>query len=89
MSFGAEYLAETEWERNQQMEMLERLYERALNDCMQRIWRTKDGSIMSVSEMTESHIQNCINMLERNNHPYKGHYIAMFKNELSERRTDG
>ena len=89
MSLGAECLANTEWERDQQIKRLEELYFRVLNDCMQRIWRTKDGRIMSVSEMTENHIQNFINRLERNDHPYKGHYIEMFEKELEERRTDG
>lgn len=34
---------------------------------MKRIWRTRDGTKIKIKDMTTSHIQNCINLLERAN----------------------
>lgn len=28
-------------------------------------WKTKDGSILNLTDMKSTHIQNCINMIER------------------------
>lgn len=30
-----------------------------------KTWTTKEGEVLNVSEMSSSHIQNCVNMLER------------------------
>lgn len=30
-------------------------------------WKTKDGTVMKVSAMTDSHLRNTINMLKENN----------------------
>lgn len=89
MSIGSDYLAETEYEREQAIKKAEELYFKSLEMAMQRIWITKDGNVLFVGEMDTSHIKNCINMLERNNHPGKVPLIGMFLKELSDRGEQG
>ena len=33
-------------------------------------WKTKDGAVLNISDMETSHIQNCINMLDRSLNEY-------------------
>ena len=47
------------------------------------IWITKDGEHMPIADMSTSHINNTINMLERNNDDYD--YIPIFKRVLKNR----
>lgn len=46
-------------------------------------WTTKDGTEIPISEMTTSHIKNCIRML--NNVENADGWIEVFKKELSRR----
>lgn len=87
MSYGRECEAEYAYEIEQAQSRWELVCERVQNLIVHRMWCCKDGRLMSVEDMTTSHIQNCINMLERNNNPFKKDYIQMFNNEL-ERRQD-
>ena len=51
-----------------------------------RIWVTNDGLYINVKDMSTTHIENCINMLERSN--ICGDYdddIDILKKELSKR----
>lgn len=85
MSYGCELLAETEYERDKEIERWEELSIRAHNNASHGLWITKDGRYLHVSEMDTSHIRNCMRMLERNDSPFKDVYIPMFEKELAER----
>lgn len=60
-------------------------------------WETKDGEKIAVKDMSESHIKNCIRMLEKEinpevefddelNYPYNA-WLNVFRDELEERRN--
>lgn len=51
------------------------------------IWTMRDGSTIKVRHMKSSHIQNCINMLHKSNHPLKNGWIDVFKEELEGRKN--
>lgn len=40
-------------------------------------WKTKDGQVLRLSEMSESHIRNCIAMLERTLEKDPGEQVYM------------
>lgn len=85
MSYGSEYIAEYEYERDQAIARWEEMSIRAHNNASHGLWITKDGRYLHVSEMETSHIKNCIRMLERYDSPLKDAYIPMFEKELKER----
>ena len=85
MGYGIECLAETEYEREKEIERWEAMSIQAHINASHGLWITKDGRYLNVSEMEISHIQNCIRMLERNDSPFKDIYIPMFKKELEKR----
>ena len=85
MGYGIEYLAETEHEREKEMERCETLSIQARMNASHGLWITKDGRHLNVSEMETNHIQNCMRMLERYDSPFKDIYIPMFKKELKKR----
>ncbi len=85
MGYGTEYLAETEYEREKEIERWETMSIQAHINASHGMWITKDGRYLNVSEMEISHIQNCIRMLERYDSPFKDIYIPMFKKELKKR----
>ena len=64
------------------------LYLRAEQRAAEGLWETRDGQTLKVTDMTTSHIQNCLRMLKRGNSPYADPFIMMFEKEL-ERRNDG
>ena len=47
-------------------------------------WETKDGNDILVKEMKQSHIENCIKMLSKNN--VKSEWINIFNKELKIRK---
>ena len=54
------------------------------------IWRTKDGTDLKISDMTTSHIKNCINFIEKRVEEgvsLYASYIPLFKEELEKREA--
>lgn len=86
MSMGSEYLAEFEYERDEEIKRMESLYIQASLEASRGIWRTKDGKVLSVHEMETSHIRNCMKMLHRNHSPFEEVYAEIFETELAERK---
>lgn len=85
MSFGGEYIAEYEYERDQAIAKWEEMSLQAFTNASHGLWITKDGRYLHVTEMETTHIQNCIRMLRRYDSPFKDAYISMFEKELKER----
>lgn len=81
MSYGREIIEE--WYIDAAIAQLE--MERKVENG---IWTQRDGTEISLKDMTDTHIQNCINMLERKQ--YKSDivyaWIKRFKEELVSRR---
>ena len=79
MSLGQEWCAENEG-------VLEEVYRRAEKQAETKVWRTKDGRELNVSEMSERHIKNTINYIRRND-PVDVMYpwIKVFEEELKRR----
>lgn len=51
-------------------------------------WETKDGHLMALSEMTDSHIHNCIAMIERSikaGTPWRVEALPYLRMELRDR----
>ena len=51
-------------------------------------WETKDGHLMGLSEMTDSHISNCIAMIERSikaGTPWREKALPYLRAELRDR----
>lgn len=63
------------------------LYFRAVQEAREGNWTMRDGTTIHVTKMTDSHIRNCIAMLERNWSPFAEPFLVMFKKE-QERRTN-
>lgn len=78
MSYGAEIATEQMIER-------ELLYVRAEQRAFDGLWETREGKTLKVTDMTTSHIQNCLRMLKRGNSPYADPFIGMFEKELERR----
>ena len=49
-------------------------------------WTKKDGSVINVRSMTDSHIRNCINMLNRKDDEFAHMWVSRFEEELDFRR---
>ena len=79
MSYGEEIATE-------QMIAGELAYIRSEQRAADGLWETRDGQTLKVTDMTTSHIQNCLRMLKRGNSRYADPFIGMFEKEL-ERRT--
>ena len=79
MSYGKELETEITIEH-------ELVYARAASMTEKGIWETKDGQKLSVRDMTDSHIANCLAMLKRGRSPYADPFIVMFENEKKRRR---
>lgn len=76
-------------EYTEEMEIeFEVLYWQAVQEAKSRTWTMKNGEKIHVTKMSDSHIRNCIAMLERNWSPIAEPFIGMFKKE-QKRRRDG
>jgi hypothetical protein len=51
------------------------------------VWQTKDGELIPVSKMKDTHITNCVNLLKRRIED-ANFWIASFEDELKEREMD-
>ena len=80
MSMGLEWISDHAWELYNEMKYdIEEEAERG-------VWTTKDGREIPVEEMTTSHIQNTIALLERNNcDDMYTPWITVFHKELQRR----
>lgn len=63
------------------------IYE-AEKDIRNNIWIAKDGTKYSISEMTTSHIKNCIRMIQRSNYHWRPEYIEPLTQELKRREQN-
>ena len=90
MSMGQEILDEYAYERDASIKHFE-ARQCALSASLKKsVWVTKDGEKLSIQKMSESHIKNCINMLDKitdkNEWAHaERDYIQAFKNELDRR----
>ena len=57
-------------------------------DLRNSIWIAKDGTKYSISEMTTSHIKNCIRMIQRSNYRWRPEYIEPLTQELKRREQN-
>ena len=64
------------------------LYWRAIQEAKSRYWTMKNGEKIHVTKMSDSHIKNCIEMLERNESPFAEPFITMFKKEQERRANE-
>ena len=61
------------------------------NDCIEEViirlpaWRTREGKLIPIKDMTSSHIINCIRMIERSGNTWRPQYLNILKEELSKR----
>ena len=51
------------------------------------MWRQRDGSTISIHDMTEPHIHNCLRMVMRTNP--ESHWVNVFSVELERRGCVG
>lgn len=65
MSFGREWISDHIYELEQSQKIFELVQARAKIESSKNIWTTKDGKKINISEMDESHILNCINVLKK------------------------
>lgn len=63
---------------------LEALYETKEN-TRNDIWVAKDGTKYLISEMTTSHIKNCIRMIQRSKYRWRPEYLELLVQELKRR----
>ena len=80
MSYGREAAVEREIER-------ELVYAHAVSEAEKGLWTMRGGKKIHVSEMTDSHISNCLAMLKRGCSPYADPFICMFEAEQRKRGT--
>ena len=67
--------------------VLDAIYE-AEEDLRNGIWVAKDGTKYSISEMTTSHIKNCIRMIQRSNYRWRPEYLEPLTQELKRREQN-
>jgi hypothetical protein len=53
------------------------------------IWRTKDGRLIPVNQMSESHLRNSINLILRSGGRWRGDQLNGLLIELEIRRITG
>lgn len=54
-------------------------------------WETKNGTLMELSEMTDSHIKNCVALIEKSikaGSPWRQEALSYLKAELIDRNRD-
>lgn len=49
-------------------------------------WRTKDGTLIAIKDMSISHIRNCIQMIYRSKGTWRAQYLEPLKDELYRRQ---
>lgn len=75
-------------EYTEEMEIeFEVLYWQAVQEAKSRTWTMKNGEKIHVTKMSDSHIRNCIAMLERNGSPFAEPFVCMFRAEQERRRS--
>lgn len=47
-----------------------------------RLWRCRDGRVLKISDMTDSHIRNCIQMIQRSGFRWRVRYLDRLEIEL-------
>jgi hypothetical protein len=52
------------------------------------LWETRDGSIISITNMTTNHIKNCIRMIYKANGNWRHDYLRLFEIELRRRKCE-
>ena len=57
-------------------------YECALHNANHGKWRQKDGTYISLRDMDDSHIRNCINLLQDRNDDISEAWKSRFSEEL-------
>ena len=57
-------------------------YDDPADDLLEGIWTTADGRRMPISNMSESHINNSIRMLQRGEAPHLNGWISRFTDHL-------
>jgi hypothetical protein len=78
MSMGSEYRNDMlirDMELESQAELL----------CRQGLWKTADGRVLKITEMSEHHINCTIRMLERKGHYAADSYLKKFRDEQKRR----
>jgi nuclear transport factor 2 (NTF2) superfamily protein len=78
MSYGSEVAEEL-------MIDAEIAYSQHINRLMKDMWTMRDGKTISVSDMTNKHIRNCLNMLENKNDEISKMWFNRFEQELKDR----
>lgn len=75
-------------EYSEEMEIeFDLLYWHAVQEAKNGNWTMKNGEKIHVTKMSDSHIRNCIAMLERNGSPFAEPFICMFKREQERRQS--
>lgn len=78
MSLGEDWIADHGYDK-------ELLRERIRYNQERGIWIQKDGTEISIKDMTKSHIRNTIAMLKKNGGMGSTGWIAVFEEELANR----
>lgn len=50
------------------------------------VWTTNDGYVIPISEMSTSHIKNCIKLINKSNGNWRGNFKRYFEEELRKRK---
>ena len=63
------------------------IYHDIEEEAKSKIWTTKDGTKIPVRDMTDSHIQNTINLIKRmDKYDYYLPWLKVFEEELRDRK---
>jgi hypothetical protein len=62
--------------------------DRLLRRCSNMLWRCKDGRVVTLGEMTESHLLHCIARIFTSPNNWRGSYMPHLLAELELRRQN-